>query len=138
RRFLEPMSRPPAATAGRVLFVDDEPDARELVGLALRQRGFAVDTADSAEAALELLESRDFDVVLTDVRLGAAMAGIALCEEIARRDDSLPVIVVTAFGQIDLAVAAIRASADDFVTKPFRVEQLELMLKRAVRDHRLH
>ncbi|HUH01400.1 MAG TPA: sigma-54 dependent transcriptional regulator [Kofleriaceae bacterium] len=136
-RFLEPASRPPAATAGRVLFVDDEEDARDLVGLALRQRGFSVHTADSAEAALELLEHHEFDVVLTDVRLGE-MDGIALCEEIAQRDESLPVIVVTAFGQIDLAVAAIRASADDFVTKPFRLEQLELMLERAVRDHRLH
>jgi DNA-binding NtrC family response regulator len=117
--------------------VDDEPDARDLVELGLTRLGFDVTTAESAEQALERLQADHFDVVLTDVRLGA-MDGIALCEEIAQRDPALPVVVVTAFGQMDMAIAAIRASADDFVTKPFKLGQLELVLKRAVRDRRLH
>ncbi|HUH01395.1 MAG TPA: sigma-54 dependent transcriptional regulator [Kofleriaceae bacterium] len=117
--------------------MDDEPDARDLVELGLTRLGFDVTTAESAEQALERLQGNYFDVVLTDVRLGA-MDGIALCEEIAQQDPALPVVVVTAFGQMDMAIAAIRASADDFVTKPFKLGQLELVLKRAVRDRRLH
>jgi two-component system response regulator HydG len=116
---------------GRVLVVDDDRSTCEVLAERLGFRGFAVEWRTSAEQALDLLGREAFDAVVTDVQM-RGMNGIALCERVATNRPDLPVVVITAFGSLESAVAAIRAGAYDFVTKPFDIEVLALSVRRAV------
>lgn len=114
----------------RALIVDDEPAECALVRDAMMRAGWEAHTADHPHLALQLLRTRPFDVVLTDLRM-PGMSGTELCRAITETVPHVPVVLVTAFGSIDLAVEAMRAGAYDFVTKPFDVDALILVLKRA-------
>jgi DNA-binding NtrC family response regulator len=118
----------------RALIVDDEPAECELVRDALSQAGFEVQSAQNAGKALDLLATRPFDVVLTDLNM-PGMNGTELCRRIGEAAPHVPVVLVTAFGSIDSAVDAMRAGAYDFLTKPFDVDAVALVLRRAV-EHR--
>ncbi|MEY4511004.1 MAG: hypothetical protein RLZZ450_3126 [Pseudomonadota bacterium] len=83
-----------------------------------------------------LLEQHDFDVVLTDLNM-PGMNGIELCGRVAQARPDIPTVVITAFGNLDTAVAAIRAGAYDFITKPVEIDAVALVLTRAVQHHRL-
>ncbi len=120
----------------RVLFVDDEPEMCDVVASGLANSGYEVATQTSPEEALMLLERQDFDVVVTDMQM-PRMNGLDLCAHVVANRPDTPVIVVTAFGSLDLAVRAIRAGAYDFVTKPFDVDVLRLALDRAVQHRSL-
>ncbi|MBW2264061.1 MAG: sigma-54-dependent Fis family transcriptional regulator [Deltaproteobacteria bacterium] len=103
----------------RILVVDDEQGIRDLVSDILASDGYEVDAAPSAAAALELIEERDFAIVLSDVRM-PGMSGIELLSELKKRRPDLPVILLTAFGTIPQAVEAIREGALDFLEKPIK------------------
>jgi DNA-binding NtrC family response regulator len=118
----------------RALIVDDEPAECELVRDALAHAGFEAHSAQTPALALELLATRPFDVVLTDLNM-PGMNGTELCRRISDTVPHLPVVLVTAFGSIDSAVDAMRAGAYDFLTKPFDVDAVVLVLRRAV-EHR--
>ncbi len=122
--------------SGRVLIIDDEPGIREELADVLDGRGFDVDACADPEQAIERMRQSEIDVVLTDIRLGAHN-GIDLCHRLVELRPEVPVIVMTAYGSMDLAVAAIRAGAHDFVTKPFNVDALCFALERAVKHRRL-
>ncbi len=107
-----------------------------MLELDLRRRGFDPVSEMSSSAAFERLKTEDADVVLTDLNL-PGMNGIVLCEQIAANRPDVPVIVITAFGSLETAVAAIRAGAYDFVTKPVDTDVLALSLGRAVGHRRL-
>jgi DNA-binding NtrC family response regulator len=121
---------------GRVLVVEDEREMRVMLEKGLTRRGFTPAALPSADEALARLAAEDFDVVLTDLRM-PGMDGLALCERIVLNRPDIPVVVVTAFGSLETAVAAIRAGAYDFVTKPIDVDALVLVLERAVRHRAL-
>ncbi|ABF92417.1 sigma-54 dependent DNA-binding response regulator [Myxococcus xanthus DK 1622] len=121
---------------GRVLVVEDEREMRAMLEKGLTRRGFTPVALPSADEALVRLAAEDFDVVLTDLRM-PGMDGLALCERIALNRPDIPVVVVTAFGSLETAVAAIRAGAYDFVTKPIDVDALVLVLERAVQHRAL-
>ncbi|MET0406066.1 MAG: sigma-54 dependent transcriptional regulator [Cystobacter sp.] len=125
-----------SATKGRVLVVEDEREMRALLEKGLTRRGFVPTVRGGAEEAFALLATEDFDTVLTDLRM-PGMDGLALCERIALNRPDIPVVVVTAFGSLETAVAAIRAGAYDFVTKPVDLDALALLLERAVRHRAL-
>ncbi len=116
----------------RVLVVDDDPDFRQFAELTVSRAGFEVKCRGSAEQALEALAQEDFDVVLADVHLTGA-TGIELCSRIAERWENLPVVVMTVQESVETAVAAIRAGAYDFVSKPPDPDALEVALRRAVK-----
>jgi two-component system response regulator AtoC len=120
----------------RVLVVDDDPALCDFLAEALPKRGYAPGCWSSADEAMALLEKKDFDLVVTDLNLGGTN-GIALCERIAAARPDVPVVVLTAFGSIETAVAAIRAGAYDFLSKPVDLDTLCLMLERAVRHRAL-
>jgi len=125
-----------SATKGRILVVEDEHEMRALLEKGLARRGFVPTVRGSADEAFPLLEAEDFDTVLTDLRM-PGMDGLALCERIALNRPDIPVVVVTAFGSLETAVAAIRAGAYDFVTKPVDLDALVLVLERAVQHRAL-
>jgi DNA-binding NtrC family response regulator len=119
-----------------VLIVDDDRSTCSLVELGLRPEGLQVSSAANGTDALRVLETEEIDVVLTDLNMGG-MTGIDLCKQIGQRHPDLPVIVVTAFGSMETAIAAIRAGAYDFVTKPFEMDALALAVARALRHREL-
>ncbi|WP_348652744.1 sigma-54 dependent transcriptional regulator [Polyangium sp. 6x1] len=116
---------------GRVLIIDDDPDVCELLDAGLEKRGFVTSYRTSGEAGLDLLAAEDFDVVVSDLQM-KGMTGLALCERIVGTRPDVPVIVITAFGSLDTAIAAIRAGAYDFLPKPFELEVLRIAVERAV------
>ena len=122
--------------AGRVLVVDDDPTMAETLAMGLPGWGFETTARTSAPQALDLLAGEDYDVVVTDLSMGG-MNGIELCERIAANRPDIPVVVMTAYGSLETAVAAIRAGAYDFVTKPFELGAMALTLERAVRHRGL-
>jgi two-component system response regulator HydG len=119
-----------------VLLIDDERGVCELLEAGLRKRGFDVRWTTSASEGLALVAEHDFDVVVSDLVM-PELGGLELCERLAQNRPDLPVVVVTAFGSFETAVAAIRAGAYDFITKPFEIGTLTLTLERAVRHRAL-
>ena len=116
----------------RVLVVDDDTSLSETLALGLTRRGYAITTAASAADALVSVAKDEIDVVLTDLSM-REVSGIELCERIADDRRDIPVIMLTAFGSLDTAVAAIRAGAYDFITKPVELDALTIAIDRAAR-----
>ena len=121
---------------GRILIVEDEREMRVMLEKGLVRRGFELRACETADEALEQVAAADFDAVLTDLRM-PGMSGLALCERIVLNRPDIPVVVVTAFGSMETAVAAIRAGAYDFITKPVDLDALVLVLERAVQHRAL-
>ncbi|HYR96749.1 MAG TPA: sigma-54 dependent transcriptional regulator, partial [Candidatus Binatus sp.] len=131
------MTRETLRTPGRhVLVVDDDQDVCAFLEVRLAGLGFIVDWTTSPEAALERLASGEVDVVLTDLKM-ADMTGLELCERIVSRRPDVPVVVMTAFGTIETAIAAIRVGAYDFITKPVETDALVVTLERALQHRAL-
>lgn len=120
----------------RLLVVDDDVDMCTELERMLEKRGFEVTTRTSADEGFELVAARDFDAVITDLNM-RGMNGIELCDRIVQNRPRLPVIVVTGFGNMETAIATLRAGASDFVTKPFNTEQLVFSVERAIRHAKL-
>jgi DNA-binding NtrC family response regulator len=116
-----------------VLVVDDKEMLRDSVGATLQRAGFEVLSAPDATAALETIARRRPDAVVTDLRM-PGMTGIELVERARDIDDTLPFVVMTAYGAVDTAVQAIKAGAFDYITKPFEGDELIVAIKRAI-DH---
>ena len=121
---------------GRILVVDDEVNARTALAELLRDEGYAVETAADGFKALPKLDDFSPDLLVTDLRM-PGMDGIQLMKKTHERDPECAVIVVTAFGAVDTAVAAMRAGAADYVTKPVNVEELVLVIDRALERRRI-
>jgi two-component system, NtrC family, response regulator PilR len=119
------------ARSAQVLVVDDEPDIRELLELTLAKMGLGVDAVGSIAEAKERLKSERYDLCLTDMRLGDG-EGLDLVRHIAALAADLPVAVITAYGSAENAVAALKAGAFDYVSKPVGLEQLRALVKSAL------
>jgi two-component system response regulator PilR (NtrC family) len=119
------------ASVHRVLVVDDEPDIRELLELTLAKMGLAVDSAGSLAEARECLRGARYQLCLTDMRLSDG-EGLDLVRHIAGLPGDLPVAVITAYGSAENAVAALKAGAFDYVSKPVGLEQLRTLVKSAL------
>ena len=122
--------------SGRILVVDDEREMCDAIVAGLGPRGFEVRTETSGEAALLTLADIETDVVLTDINMGG-IDGLALCERIVASRPDVPVVVITAFGSLETAIAAIRVGAYDFITKPVKMDALAVALARAVQHRSL-
>jgi len=123
--------RKPAQRDRQVLVVDDEPDIRELLELTLTKMGLGVVSVGSMGEARERLKSARFDLCLTDMRLPDG-EGLDLVRHIAGLEGDLPVAVITAYGSAENAVAALKAGAFDYVSKPVGLEQLRALVKSAL------
>src|ERR1041384_7298261 len=120
----------------RVLFVDDDAAMRDLLKSALGTRGFQLVCRGSGTEAMATLDDQEFDAIVTDLHM-LGMDGMEFCRRAVERRPSVPVVVITGFGSMETAVAAIRAGAYDFVAKPVQIEKLVLTLTRAVQHRRL-
>ncbi len=121
-----------AAASMKILIVDDEPAIRDTCAEVAEQSGMKAVAVASAEEAFEVLENHAVDILLTDLMLRES-SGLDLLKRVHDTNPLLPVIVLTQYGTIDSAVTATRLGAVDYVTKPFRIEELRTRLERAAR-----
>ncbi len=119
---------------GKILVVDDDRALGELLEEDLRRRGHQVWSALDVSRARELLHAQDLDLVLTDLNMPGD-SGIDFCAELHENRPDLPVVIMTAFGSLETAIAALRAGAYDFVTKPVDLDLLSIALERGL-QHR--
>src|SRR5258708_8683856 len=114
----------------RVLVVDDEENIRLVLRTLLKKHGYEVEIADGGEAALKALDSFDPDVILTDVRM-PKYSGLDLLATLKAKQHPATVIVMSAYGNVDLAIEAMKAGAYDYVSKPFKPDEVVLALRKA-------
>ncbi len=115
----------------RVLVVDDERSMREFLEIFFRSEGYDVTTAGDLTSARLHLETNEFDVAVTDVRMPGG-SGIELLHSVRESSPETVVIIMTAFASTDTAIAAIRDGAYDYITQPFKVEELRLVVEKAL------
>ncbi len=114
-----------------ILVVDDEKSLRDFLTIMLENEGYAVDTASSGEKAVKLILEKDFDLVLTDFRMKKAN-GIEVLEAVKEQNPITPVVLMTAYASAETAVEAMKKGAYDYISKPFNVEDMQLMVKNAI------
>ncbi len=112
-----------------ILVVEDEAKMRRLLELQLGEEGFLVHSAADAEAGLQLLVREKPDLVVTDLRL-PGMSGLEFLQAVKRVNAALPVVVMTAYGTVESAVEAMKIGASDYVTKPFSLAELVLVIRK--------
>src|SRR5438105_6361783 len=124
--------RPRERGQPKVLVIDDEPDLLELLELTLSRMGLDTTRAQSVAEAIRTLDSQSFDLCLTDMRLPDG-EGLRVVEHITDKGLDVPVAVITAFGSAENAVAALKAGAFDYLSKPVALEQLRALVKQALK-----
>lgn len=120
----------------RVLVVDDELSVREFFEILLKKEGYDVLSAQDGLDALKLIRQEEFDLVITDLQMSKG-DGMALLRESKRIQPDLPVIMITAFATTDSAVEAMKEGAFDYVSKPFKIDEIKLTVKKALETRRL-
>src|SRR2546428_488654 len=122
----------------RVLIVDDDAALLQALPETLRLRmcQVTVDTADSAAAALDQIAARDYDAIVTDIKM-PGMDGLALLAEIRRRRPDTPILMITGHGEQELAIQALRGGAYDFIQKPIDRDYFVVSLRRAIQTREL-
>ncbi len=120
----------------KALIIDDDSIIREMLETFLKKEGLEVISASDGKTALEILKNDKFDIILTDLVM-PIMDGIELLKEAAPLKINTPFIVMTAFGTIETAVEAMRYGAFDYITKPFNLNELTIIIKRALKISRL-
>src|SRR5205809_6017559 len=121
---------------GVVLIIDDEEEIRESIELLLNSEGLSTDTAANGEQGLKKIEENSYDAVLLDLML-PGKSGMEVQQEIRRIDPTLPVIIITAIGALETAVAAIKNGSFDYVTKPWNNEKLVVIVGNAIKQRQL-
>ena len=121
---------------GAILVVDDESEIREGLELLLTSEGYGVSSAETGESGLGKLGEQPFDLLLLDVSL-PDRNGLELVREVRRRDPDLPVVLITAYGSIDMARAAFKGGALDYITKPWSNDELLAQVAQAVESRKL-
>lgn len=119
----------------QILVIDDEKEVLEVIKNHLSTHGYLITTALSGEAGLEALKEKDFSLVITDLKM-PGLNGIELCDRISGNYPDLPVLILTAFGTLDVAVEAIRAGAYDFMVKPLNFEALSKTVEKEITNYK--
>lgn len=120
----------------KILIVDDEPNMLHMLSAVLKQDGFSPECTESASEALELASQENFDFILSDVRM-PGMDGVQLLGALRKRGIDTMVILMSAYGTIDLALEAMRKGAYDYISKPFKTDEVVLTLRKASERERL-
>src|SRR5437016_13732042 len=134
----EPQPAPPVETQARprILVGDDRRNMGTTTALVLRQQGYEVAEAESGEAALSRLLAQPFDVVITDMKM-AALDGLAVLRGALEIAPYTQVIVMTGYGTVESAVVAMQQGAHDYLSKPFKEEELLVRVQRALEKRKL-
>ncbi|MGE5851218.1 MAG: sigma-54-dependent transcriptional regulator, partial [Candidatus Methylomirabilota bacterium] len=116
---------------GRILVVDDEESMREFLRILLEKEGHKVATAGDGAAAVSLATSQNVDLIISDIKM-PRLDGVGLLGELRQHGLEIPVIMVTAYASSDSAIQAMKHGAFDYITKPFKVDEIRLVIQRAL------
>ncbi len=115
-----------------ILVVDDELLIRDLLYDFFNGQGWDISVAENGEKALQVMQAKDFDLVLSDIKM-PEMDGLALTNRVKESHPDLPVVLMTGFPSVDTAVEALRQKVDDYVIKPFNINQLYKLVEAKVK-----
>ena len=132
----EAVAKRDSPAPARVLVVDDEPSMRELLEIVLRREGYEVLVAENGGAAVALLERHPFDLLISDIKM-PDMSGVDVLRAARGIDPDLIAIMITAFASTETAVEALRLGAHDYISKPFKVDELKLRVRKALEQRHL-
>jgi DNA-binding NtrC family response regulator len=119
--------------AEKILIVDDEPDMLKLLSMILREKTpYEISTTNNPLEALEFIKKGGYDLVISDLKM-PGLDGIEIIEAVKRTDDDIPVIIMTAYGTVETAAEALKKGGFDFITKPFRKEQILFTIDKALK-----
>jgi two-component system copper resistance phosphate regulon response regulator CusR len=118
----------------KVLYVEDDPEARAFVSRALRESGFVVDTAGEGETGFELASAGSYDILILDVKL-PGISGFELLRRLRRAGVDVPVLFLTAQGEVADRIEGLELGADDYLAKPFALAELLARLRAVARRH---
>ena len=117
----------------KILIVDDEPDMLKLLSMILREKTpYEVTTTNNPLEALELAKKGNFDLVISDLKM-PGLDGLELIEAVKKVDLDIPIIIITAYGTVESAMEAIQKGGFDFITKPFKKEQIIFTVDKALK-----
>ncbi|MDP3048187.1 MAG: response regulator [Thermodesulfovibrionales bacterium] len=117
----------------RILAVDDEPDMLKLLSMIIREKTpYEIVTTNNPLEALEMAKKGGFDIVIADLKM-PGLDGMELLEAIKRTDADIPVIIITAYGTVESAVESMQKGGFDFITKPFKKEQILFTIDKALK-----
>ncbi len=120
----------------KILVVDDEPTNIDIVVQELTDRGYAIETATDGRAGLRKAEASRPDLILLDYMM-PTMNGLEVLKELRKRGNDTPVVMITAYGSVERAVEAIKEGAYDFITRPFELDHVLFVVKKALEQERL-
>jgi len=120
----------------RILIVEDDASMREVLAFFLSNEGYDIQTAESGEQGLSMLRQDDFDLVMTDLKLGG-ISGLEVLKGVKNTSNAIEVIVITAYSTVETALEAIKKGAFDYVGKPFKLNELSLIIKKALEKRAL-
>jgi DNA-binding NtrC family response regulator len=122
---------------GSILAIDDEQNIRHLIESEFSMEGLAVTTAGSGEEGLKLFDTEEFDVVLLDINL-PKLNGVEVLKRLKQKSPDTEVIMITGYGDIKSAVDSIKQGARDYITKPFKLDEILALVKQAIKENRDH
>ncbi|MBU4305040.1 MAG: sigma-54 dependent transcriptional regulator [Candidatus Omnitrophica bacterium] len=121
---------------GKILLVDDEKDLLEWLSVVLRKEGYIVKSTTSAEEALLWFKQESFDMVISDIRM-PVLSGVELLRQVKKHNPEVIVLMITAYASVETAVKALRFGAYDYLTKPFKLDDIKLIIKKAFSQKRI-
>jgi two-component system response regulator AtoC len=130
----EPHPETEALNSIRILVVDDDFETQDLLREVLNEEGYQVVTSGSAEEALQIGKEQSFDVIISDMRLGSDLTGMDVLRAYRKIQPESEVILITAFGSMENAIEAVKAGAFDYISKPFKLEEVVLQVRRAIEN----
>ncbi len=121
---------------GKILLVDDEKDLLEWLSVVLEKEGYSVRCAVSAEDALKIFNAESLDMIITDIRM-MPMSGIELLRQVKKQNPEIIVLMITAYASVETAIKALRYGAHDYLIKPFKLDEIKLIIKKAFSQKRI-
>ena len=120
----------------RILIVDDEESIREFLEIMLTKEGYSVHSASDGQEALDILQKKSFDLIVSDMQM-PNMTGMELLEKVKQQSPDIIFIMITAFGTMEKAIQAMKLGAYDYLTKPFKIDEVQLNIAKALKSYDL-
>ncbi len=136
RKFRSPLKIIMANNNAHILIVDDDPSLRNMLSIVLKKEGYLISTAENGKAALKFLKKNDVELIISDIKM-PDLSGIELLKMVKTIESEVPFILITAYSSTNEAIEAMKLGADDYITKPFNLDELKIILHKSLQKKNL-